>query len=116
MLRRKLEWLLSRTVRKTAALRGTGLVLSAPDPSRSEMTQTQKLFLECNAERLGVSLEESKRRYDASWASIPGGHSGRAFREFRRVDYSGFRFFATMSRAPCSRSTASTTRCTFSRC
>ena len=89
--RRRLRWLFSGTERKTARLRGTGLVLSVPDRFASKMTQTQKLFLEWNAERLGISLEESEERYDASWAVFKGGHSGRAFRAFRRRAYGVFR-------------------------
>lgn len=57
------------------------------------MTRTQQLFLQWNAERLGISLDESKRRYAASWAVLTGGHSGRAFDKFNGVAHDIFRVF-----------------------
>ncbi len=57
------------------------------------MTRTQQLFLQWNAERLGISLDESKRRYAESWAALPGGHSGRAFGRFNGVAHDIFRVF-----------------------
>lgn len=51
------------------------------------------MFLQWNAERLGISLEESKRRYAASWAVFPGGYIGRAFDKFNGETHSLFRVF-----------------------
>jgi Methyltransferase domain len=92
-MKRQLQWMLSRKARKMEALRGTGLVVSVPDRSAAGMTRTQELFLQWNAERLGISLEESKRRYLASWAVLPEGHSGRAFGKFNGVAHEVFRVF-----------------------
>ena len=89
----KLKLLLSRSARKAEVLRGTGLVPSVPDRHASGMTQTQEMFLQWNAERLGISLEESKRRYAASQAVFPGGHLGRAFDKFNGEMHALFRVF-----------------------
>lgn len=93
-MRNRLKLLLSRSARKSEALRGTGLVASAPDRHTSGMTRTQEMFLQWNADRLGISLEESKRRYAASWAAFPGGHVGRAFDKFNGDCHALFRVFS----------------------
>jgi Methyltransferase domain len=85
--------LFSREARKAAALDGSGLVASAPDRAAAGMTRTQEMFLQWNAERLGISLDDSKERYAASWAVIPGGHSGRAFGKFNGAAHEVFRVF-----------------------
>jgi hypothetical protein len=46
------------------------------------LTPTQELFVEWNANRLGISIQESRRRYLESWQSIPNGHGGSEFTEF----------------------------------
>lgn len=91
--RRKLKLLFSRSARKAEALRGTGLVASVPDRHAKGLTRTQELFLLWNAERLGISLEESQRRYADSWAVFPKGHRGRAFDKFNGDFHSLFRVF-----------------------
>ena len=88
-----LKRLFSRSARKAAALQGTGLVMSVPDRNADGMTLTQEAFLQWNSERLGISLEESKRRYAASWAVLPDGHSGREFGKFNGVAHEVFRVF-----------------------
>jgi hypothetical protein len=57
------------------------------------MTRTQEMFLQWNADRLGISLEESKRRYAASWAVFPKGHRGRAFDQFNDAAHAILRVF-----------------------
>lgn len=57
------------------------------------MTRTQELFLQWNADRLGISLEDSKRRYAASQAVFPGGHLGRDFDKFVDAFHALFRVF-----------------------
>jgi SAM-dependent methyltransferase len=89
----KLKLLLSRSARKAEVLRGTGLVPSVPDRHASGMVQTQEMFLQWNAERLGISIEESKRRYAASQAVFPEGHLGRAFDKFNGEMHALFRVF-----------------------
>lgn len=93
IMRQQLKRLFSRSARKLATLEGTGLVSSAPDRDASGMTRTQLLFIQWNAERLGIPLDDSKRRYAASWAVLPGGHSGRAFSRFNGVAHDIFRVF-----------------------
>jgi SAM-dependent methyltransferase len=89
----KLQLLFSRSARKAEALRGTGLVASVPDRHASGSTRTQELFLQWNAERLGISLEESRQRYADSCAVFPRGHRGRAFDRFNGDFHSLFRVF-----------------------
>jgi SAM-dependent methyltransferase len=38
-------------------------------------------FCEWNADRLGIPVADSTRRYRASWQAVPGGHAGAAFRK-----------------------------------
>lgn len=57
---------------------------SRPDVA---MTRTQESFILWNAERLGISAEESRRRYQRSWNAIQGGHGGRAYRRFNDLAY-----------------------------
>jgi 2-polyprenyl-3-methyl-5-hydroxy-6-metoxy-1,4-benzoquinol methylase len=89
----KLKLFLSRSARKAEALRGTGLVASVPDRHASGLTRTQEMFLEWNAQRLGISLAESQRRYADSCAVFPKGHRGRAFDKFNGDFHSVFRVF-----------------------
>ncbi len=57
------------------------------------LTDTQNSFLVWNAQRLGISLEESKERYFLSWRSIVGGHAGPAYRMYADLSYSFFNVF-----------------------
>lgn len=41
-----------------------------------ELNRTQELFCRWNADRLGISLQESKQRYFYSWRVLTGGHQG----------------------------------------
>jgi hypothetical protein len=93
MTRNSIKRLFSRSARKAAVLHGTGLVASVPDRNAKGMTRTQEAFLKWNSERLGISLEESKARYAASWAVLPEGHSGREFGAFNGVAHEIFRVF-----------------------
>ena len=93
MVSNRLKLLLSRSARKAEELRGTGLVPSVPDRHPSGMTRTQEMFLQWNADRLGISLEESKQRYAASQAVFPGGHIGKAFDRFNGEAHALFRVF-----------------------
>lgn len=74
----------------------SALVRSRPskDPNPSNLTATQAYFIEWNADRLGISYEESLNRYQRSWSVVPGGHRGRAFGRFHRHCYDLFRVFA----------------------
>jgi SAM-dependent methyltransferase len=73
----------------------TALVRSRPaNHSISQPTSTQEYFVEWNAERLGLSLMESRARYVQSWNAIPNGHSGREFEDFHGRCYELFKVFA----------------------
>lgn len=52
-----------------------------------KLSATQELFCEWNAEQLGISLEESRARYIASWQAIAQGHGGHQFRDFCDLSY-----------------------------
>jgi SAM-dependent methyltransferase len=58
-----------------------------------ELTETQRLFLEWNAERLGIPLRESQSRYFHSWAALRGGHAGDSYRAFNDLSYRIFEPF-----------------------
>ena len=58
-----------------------------------ELTETQKLFCEWNAERLGITVVESEKRYRDSWAAFPGGHRGPSFREYNHTTHRLYRVF-----------------------
>jgi len=77
--------LLSRTARKIAALQGRGLVTSTANCNASGITDAQQLFIEWNAERLGISREESARWCAVSRAALPEGHGCRSFGHFNDV-------------------------------
>ena len=62
---------------KMEALQGTGPMNSVPDRAAVGMSHTQELFLQWNANRLGITLEESERRYSASWSVLPWGGAQR---------------------------------------
>jgi len=46
------------------------------------LSPTQEYFCSWNAERLGIPVDESKRRYVESWSLLPNGHAGQEFRTF----------------------------------
>jgi SAM-dependent methyltransferase len=62
-------------------------------------TPTQEMFLRWNAERLGISPDESRRRYLESWRAIAGGHSGPGYRAFNDTSYRLFQVFFDDRRA-----------------
>ncbi len=50
-----------------------------PAEFAASLNVTQRLFVRWNAERLGVTEEESLRRYQYSWELVDGGHRGIGF-------------------------------------
>ncbi len=46
------------------------------------LNRWQQAFCEWNGQRLGLTQEESRRRFEDSWAALRGGHSGNSFRLF----------------------------------
>jgi SAM-dependent methyltransferase len=72
----------------------TELVGSTPEArSLKALTRTQQLFLEWNAERLGISVAASHARYAASWAQFRKGHAGRQFHRYNERAHEVFRVF-----------------------
>jgi cyclopropane fatty-acyl-phospholipid synthase-like methyltransferase len=57
------------------------------------LNDTQKMFLQWNSERLGISLEECRNRYFTSWASVNGGHVGSQYRKYCDLSYELFQVF-----------------------
>jgi SAM-dependent methyltransferase len=79
------------------SLRGESTALVKSRPSRnsiSQLSRTQESFLEWNAQRLGITLADSRARYLNSWQAIPNGHNGKAFEKFHGQCYDIFRVFA----------------------
>lgn len=58
-----------------------------------KLTRTQELFVQWRAECLGISAEESRARFVASWQSLPRGHFGADYREFCVLSHELFRPF-----------------------
>jgi SAM-dependent methyltransferase len=58
-------------------------VLRGELPNR--LNRWQEAFCEWNAERLGITLRESRDRFHHSWAALPEGHRGRAFKRHAHV-------------------------------
>ena len=57
------------------------------------LTETQRLFVEWNATRLGIPVEQSLERYLDSWSAIRGGHRKQAYTDFCEASYRVFRPF-----------------------
>jgi len=63
-------------------------------PERPDkFNRLQELFCQWNAERLGISLEQSRERFIRSCSAIPNGHGGREFRLFRELSHEVFSVF-----------------------
>jgi len=65
----------------------------AGDEEPRKLSETQELFCQWNAEQLGITLEDSRNRYLASWHSIRHGHGGNEYREFCDLSYRIYRVF-----------------------
>jgi len=70
---------LDRILRSVTRFRG--------QPDDDNLTATQSYFVQWNAERLGISLAQSRQRYAQSRAEFRGGHSGSAFRLYNDQAY-----------------------------
>ena len=66
---------------------------SAPN----DLTTTQQMFLQWNAERLGISIEESKNRYFNSWKIFDKGHQGDEFGVIGKLIQEMYEVFADNS-------------------
>jgi SAM-dependent methyltransferase len=67
--------------------------ISTHGKNPNTLTKTQKSFIIWNAERLGISTEESQKRFFVSWSAVNGGHSGPDYRLFSDVSYKLFQVF-----------------------
>jgi SAM-dependent methyltransferase len=57
------------------------------------LSPTQEYFCSWNAERLGISEGESRRRYIESWSMLPNGHAGQEIRTFADLSYGLYEVF-----------------------
>jgi SAM-dependent methyltransferase len=73
--------------------RDTRMIQFGKYPSPPELTRTQRMFVEWNAERLQIPSAESLERYLSSWRSLPQGHSGADYREYCGLSYKIFKIF-----------------------
>jgi len=67
--------------------------ISTQGKNPNTLTNTQKSFVLWNAERLGISPQESRERYFASWSAINGGHAGSDYRSFNDLSHTLFQVF-----------------------
>lgn len=72
---------------------GSDTNISTQGRNPASLTNTQKSFVIWNAERLGISPQESQERYFASWSAIRGGHAGSDYRSFSDLSHSLFQVF-----------------------
>lgn len=77
--------------------RDNSILLNGSDPEQLTTTQTQ--FIQWNAGRLGISEEESRRRYLQSWRSLEGGHRRQHYRRFNELSYELYQVFCDDSEA-----------------
>jgi SAM-dependent methyltransferase len=61
------------------------------DPEKLSATQQQ--FIHWNAQRLGISQEDSTQRYFASWRAVKGGHRRSDFRDFSHMSHDLYQVF-----------------------
>ena len=57
------------------------------------LNDTQRAFIAWNAERLGITEDEARRRYFASWQALDFGHEGGRFRRFGDIMHSLYGVF-----------------------
>jgi len=77
---------IKRYIRRLSG-KNTAIAISSQGTIPKVLTNTQHLFLRWNAERLNISLEESQKRYFASWSAISGGHSGSDYRSLNVLSH-----------------------------
>ena len=68
-------------------------ILSGEVGPTPKFSSTQEHFCSWNAERLGISESESRRRYIKSWYMLPNGHAGQEIRTFADLSYGLFEVF-----------------------
>jgi SAM-dependent methyltransferase len=58
-----------------------------------KLSDTQQQFVRWNAQRLGISPEESQQRYEDSWRAVKGGHRRADYRAFNDLSYDLYQVF-----------------------
>ena len=94
-LRRRLGFTVKRLERLT--YRVVIPVCSRENSSSSSLTPTQESFCLWNAERLGISIDESRRRFARSWSALPNGHRGVEYSFFANLSYRLYEVFSNDS-------------------
>jgi SAM-dependent methyltransferase len=87
----------ARAARKRAVLRLEFLSQRFLREPRSAppLNAYQQAFCTWNAQRLGITEEESRRRFDESAQTFRGGHGGTVFRTFNDISHSLYSVFAS---------------------
>ena len=67
-----------------------GITSFSSVPYTSELTETQKLFIEWNAERLNIPVEECRKRFFRSMERFVNGHTGSEFDEYCELTHDVF--------------------------
>ncbi len=58
-----------------------------------KLSDTQQQFVRWNAQRLGITIEESRQRYEDSWRAVEGGHRRAGYRAFNDLSYDLYQVF-----------------------
>ncbi len=92
MLRDRLKRFVKRLLRRPAVAHANVVFWPGGTPP-ARLNQTQTWFCDWNAERLGITVEDSRRRYAESWQALRGGHGGPEFRGYCVLSHTLFRVF-----------------------
>lgn len=92
MLRDRLKRFVKRLLGRPAVAHANVVFWPGGTPP-ARLNQTQAWFCDWNAERLGISVEDSRRRYAESWQALRGGHGGPEFRGYCVLSHTLFRVF-----------------------
>jgi SAM-dependent methyltransferase len=68
-----------------------GKMFSKSPAAPATLNRWQSAFVRWNAERLGITEDESRERYRASLGAVDGGHGGREFRRFCETAHEVYR-------------------------
>ncbi len=74
-------------------LPGGGRSVSNQGVDPETLSDTQQQFIRWNAQRLGISPEESKQRYFNSWRAVKGGHRRADYRAFNEMSHDLYQVF-----------------------
>lgn len=80
-----------RKIKRRVAGRHGPIATHGANPKK--LSNTQKQFVRWNAQRLGISPQESEHRYCDSWRAIEGGHRKADYRAFNDLSYDLYQVF-----------------------